>query len=84
MEDENIYNDIQKIFEDLPDNFNILEEQIDLEIQMQYFEFSKKVREEGAETDYLECADELFVPETGIVCIYYCCHSYWISALENV
>jgi len=67
MEDENIYNDIQKIFEDLPDNFNILEEQIDLEIQMQYFEFSKKVREEEAETDYLECADELFVPETGIV-----------------
>jgi hypothetical protein len=30
MEEENIYNDIQKIFDDLPENFNILEEQIDL------------------------------------------------------
>jgi hypothetical protein len=66
MEDENIYNDIQKIFEDLPDNFNILEEQIDLEIQMEYFEFSKKVREEGAENDYLQFAGELFVSETVI------------------
>jgi hypothetical protein len=42
MKDEEFYNDIQKLFEDLPGNFNILEEQIDLEVQMKYFEISKK------------------------------------------
>lgn len=66
MEDENIYNDIQKIFEDLPGNFNILEEQIDLEVQMKYFERSKKLREENEGTDYLESREELFLPDTGI------------------
>jgi hypothetical protein len=60
MKDEEFYSDIQKIFEDLPGNFNILEEQIDLQVQMKYFELSKKVREEEEETDYLEFAEELF------------------------
>lgn len=60
MKDEEFYSDIQKIFEDLPGNFNILEEQIDLQVQMKYFELSKKIREEEEETDYLEFAEELF------------------------
>ena len=64
MKDEEFYNDIQKLFEDLPGNFNILEEQIDLEIQMKYFEISRKVREDEAEKNYLEFADELFMPDT--------------------
>lgn len=54
------------MFEDLPGNFNILEEQIDLEVQMKYFELSKKVREEEAEKNYLENIDELFASETGL------------------
>lgn len=64
MEEENIYNDIQKIFEDLPDNFNILEEQIDLEVQMQYFEHSKALKEKNTDTDYLAEGERLFLPDT--------------------
>jgi hypothetical protein len=66
MKDEEFYNDIQKIFDDLPGNFNILEEQIDLEVQMKYFELSKKIRDEGEETNYLEFAEELFEADSDI------------------
>ncbi len=66
MKDEEFYNDIQKIFEDLPGNFNILEEQIDLEVQLKYFELSRKVREDESEKNYLEFAVELFSPETEL------------------
>lgn len=66
MKDEEFYNDIQKIFEDLPGNFNILEEQIDLEVQLKYFELSRKVREDESEKNYLEFADELFSDETDV------------------
>lgn len=59
MEEDNIYNDIQRIFNDLPENFNILEEQIDLEVQMKYFEHSKEVKENHTDKDYLAIGDEL-------------------------
>jgi hypothetical protein len=64
MEEEHIYNEIQRIFDDLPENFNILEEQIDLEVQMKYFERSKKVKKKNAEKDYLSEGEKLFLPET--------------------
>lgn len=66
MKDEEFYNDIQKLFEELPGNFNILEEQIDLEVQMKYFEISRKVREDEVEKNYLELADELFLSEANM------------------
>jgi hypothetical protein len=66
MKDEELYNDIQKLFEELPGNFNILEEQIDLEVQMKYFEISRKVREDEVEKNYLELADELFLSEANM------------------
>ncbi len=64
MEDENIYNDIQKIFDDLPENFNILEEQIDLDVQMAYFEHSKLMKERREEKDYLAEGEKLFSRDT--------------------
>lgn len=64
MKREKFYSDIQKIFEDLPDNFNILEDQIDLEVQMKYFELSGKIRDEQKEVDFLESEEELFSSET--------------------
>lgn len=66
MEEDNIYNDIQRIFNDLPENFNILEEQIDLEVQMKYFERSKEVKERKDGKDYLALGEELFMPETDV------------------
>ncbi len=65
MEEENIYDDLQKIFEDLQGNFNILEEQIDLEVQMKYFERSKELKETGTTEDFLAARTELFSPKTG-------------------
>jgi hypothetical protein len=64
MEEENIYNDIQKIFENMPGNFNILEEQIDLEVQMKYFERSKELKETNSGADFMAEGKKLFLPET--------------------
>ncbi len=44
-EGENIYDRIQEIFGSVPENYNILEEQIDIDLQMEYFEKSKAVKE---------------------------------------
>jgi len=44
-EGENIYDRIQEIFGSVPENYNILEEQIDIDLQMEYFEQSKSVKE---------------------------------------
>jgi hypothetical protein len=52
MEEDKLYNNIQKALEDLPENYSILEEQIAVEIQMKYFESTKKVR---SKTDTEEC-----------------------------
>jgi hypothetical protein len=63
MEDD-IYKDIHKIFEELPDNFNILEEQIDLDVQMKYFKLSKKLKRKNAGKDFLKERDQLFLADT--------------------
>lgn len=39
-----LYRKVQEALENIPDNFNVLEEQIDVQLQMEYFEFSKKLR----------------------------------------
>ena len=64
MEEDKYYNSIQKALEDLPGDFNILEEQIDIEEQMKYFEFSRKIREKENEETLFEERDALFLPET--------------------
>jgi hypothetical protein len=50
MNEESIYNRIKELFGKF-ENFNILEEQIDLDLQMKYFDFSKKVKEEVKDED---------------------------------
>ena len=62
MKEEQLYNNIQKALENLPENFNILEEQIDIEIQMEYFEFSKKIRDKKQIKEFLS-EEELFSDE---------------------
>ncbi|MDR2911123.1 MAG: hypothetical protein LBV47_07160 [Bacteroidales bacterium] len=66
MEDEIFYNNAQNAFDNFPDNFNILEEQIDVEIQMQYFEFVNNNREKTDDINALENGDELFMAETSL------------------
>jgi len=63
MEEEKFYKNIQKALEDLPQNFRILEEQIDIDVQMKYFEFTKKIREENIAQKSFEERELLFDPE---------------------
>ena len=44
MDEEFLYKRIQKALENIPENFNILEEQIDVQLQIEYFEFAGKFR----------------------------------------
>jgi hypothetical protein len=64
MEEEKFYDNIHKALENLPENFNILEEQIEVEIQMKYFEFAKKVREKDIADECFGKRDLLFSPDT--------------------
>jgi len=65
MEEEQFYDNIQKALENLPENFNILEEQIEVEIQMKYFEFARKVRERDIADECFDDRENLFSPETS-------------------
>jgi len=60
MEEEEFYNNIQKAFENLPENFSIMEEQIDIEVQMKYFEYARKIRKDGKNEEAFIKKDELF------------------------
>uniref|UniRef100_UPI00321693B1 hypothetical protein n=1 Tax=uncultured Draconibacterium sp. TaxID=1573823 RepID=UPI00321693B1 len=65
MEEDKYYKNIQKALEDLPENFSILEEQIDVGIQMKYFEFTKKLREKDIAKECFEERERLFDKEVG-------------------
>lgn len=58
MEEEMNYNDISQILGQIPNNFKILEETIDIEIQKQYYESSKDLVIEP-ETDSVENLKEI-------------------------
>ena len=60
MERENIYDKIQEIFGEVPGNFSILEEQIDIDLQMEYFEVSRLVKKGLDEAMVLKEKDEIF------------------------
>jgi hypothetical protein len=44
MDSDNIYDKIMQMFGRIPDNFSILEDQIDINVQLNYFEWSKKLK----------------------------------------
>ncbi len=60
QEEENIYDKIQEIFGQFPNNLNILEDSIDIDLQMEYFDFSKKIKKELIPENILESTDLLF------------------------
>ncbi len=66
MEEEQFYSNIQKALEDLPENYTILEEQIEIEIQMKYFEFAKNMRKKDSAEEYFKHRDELNSDEVSI------------------
>jgi hypothetical protein len=66
MEEKQFYQNIRKVLDDLPENFSILEEQIDIEVQMKYFEHAQQVRSQDIGNECFEHREELFAPETSI------------------
>lgn len=57
---DKIYREIQEAINSLPEHFSILEEQIDLELQMQYFNFSKELKNEFSKEYILSRKDDLY------------------------
>ena len=66
MEEEQLYNNIQKALENLPENYSILEERIEIEVQMKYFEFSKSIRNADISEECFANREELFSEEITI------------------
>lgn len=65
MEEKHFYQNIQKVLESLPENFSILEEQIDIDIQVKYFDLAKKIRSKVNADESFEQSAELFSEEVA-------------------
>ncbi len=59
MMDDNNLKKIQEAIDSLPDNFSILEEQIDVELQTEYFDTARSLRVEEASEDLIEGAPQI-------------------------
>jgi hypothetical protein len=60
MDGDNIYDKIQEIFGEVPGTFSILEEKIDIDLQMEYFEFSRTIKKDLDEVMVMERRDQIF------------------------
>jgi hypothetical protein len=60
MDGDNIYDKIQEIFGEVPGTFSILEEQIDIDLQMEYFEFSRNIKKELDQEEVLRRRNQIF------------------------
>jgi hypothetical protein len=67
MEDhENIYDKIKDLLGSLPNQLNVLEEKIDIELQLEYFEFSRRLKKDFDPETALNDSQKLFVTDTSI------------------
>ena len=62
MEEDNIYKKIQEAISSLPENFSILEEQIDVELQMEYFNYGRDIKTQFSVELILQHQHDLFDP----------------------
>jgi hypothetical protein len=67
MEEDNIYKKIQEAIESLPENFSILEEQVDVELQMEYFNYSRNMKSDFRTEDILNKQADLFDPTVPVL-----------------
>jgi hypothetical protein len=63
MEENNNLKKIQEAIDSLPDNFNILEEQIDVNLQMEYFDYTKDKRNNQKIEDFTVAEQQLNDPK---------------------
>jgi len=63
MQGGNIYDKIQEIFGESPGTLSILEEKVDIDLQMEYFEYSKSAKQNLSEEEVLKDMQELYNPD---------------------
>jgi hypothetical protein len=63
---ENIYDKIKEIIGDYPNRLNVLEEQVDIDIQLEYFEFSRIAKEKLDKDAVMNESGKLLDPEISI------------------
>ena len=66
MDEDNIYKKIQEAISSLPENFSILEEQIDVELQMEYFNYSRDLKTRFSVELILQHQADLFDPTVPV------------------
>ncbi len=65
QENENIYETINEMLGSVPGDFKILEEEIDIDLQMEYFEFSRNYVQDKSEEEILGVKDDIFLENTS-------------------
>lgn len=66
MNNENIYEQIQKAIAQLPENFSVLEEQIDIQLQMEYFNYDRNIKRKLSNNEILIYDNDLSAIEITI------------------
>jgi hypothetical protein len=66
MEEENIYKRLQDAISALPENFSILEEQVDVELQMEYFNYSRDLKNRLSDELIQSHQSDLFDPSVSV------------------
>lgn len=66
MDEDNIYKKIQEAIASLPENFSILEEQIDVELQMEYFNYARDIKSKFSSEFVLHHKDDLLNPSVSL------------------
>src|SRR5208337_659902 len=66
MDQDNLYDKIQELLGNLHGNFNILEEQIDIDLQLEYFETSKDIKKSLDKKETLNNMESLFSSSLSI------------------
>jgi hypothetical protein len=62
MEGDNIYDKIRELFGDSPGTLSILEEKVDIDLQMEYFELSRLVKDDLDEEAIMREKSEIYNP----------------------
>lgn len=63
MDKEDIYHQIRKALSQIPDNFRVLEDQINIDLQMVYFRYSRLIKNKFDINEIIKEKDLLFSPE---------------------
>lgn len=66
MEDDNIYKRLQEAISSLPENFSVLEEQVDVELQLEYFNYSRDLKHKLSDNIIREHQANLFDPTISV------------------